>query len=49
MKDKFTHVVVGLTTYPNGVGTAYMIGTYAECQAYRLQQGIRATTATVPF
>ena len=49
MEERFTHMLVANTTYCNGVGTAYMIGTLQECRVYQMQHGLRATTEIVPF
>ena len=47
--ERFTHVLVSIATYCNGVGTAYMIGTMQECRVYQMLHGLRAVTKIVPF
>lgn len=47
--ERFTHMVVALTTYCNGVGTAYMIGTKQECRLWIMANGMRASTEIIPF
>jgi len=44
----FSHMVVGLTSYANGIGTAYAIGSLQECRLWQLAHGMRATTEIVP-
>ena len=45
----FSHIVVALTQYCNGVGTAYSIGSLQECRKWVLLHGMRASTAIVPM
>ncbi len=45
----FSHMIVSLSTYCNGVGTAYMVGSLQECRIEQLARGLRATTEIIPF
>jgi len=43
----FSHMVIGLTTYCNGVGTAYTIGTWEHCKTWQVVHGVCAITEVI--
>jgi hypothetical protein len=48
--NRFSHTLVSTQpAYANGIGIAYMIGTYSECARYALSHGLRASTKIIPF